>query len=125
MLAGEGDCIVGLSSVSGKQGGDLNSVSRAAYAAAKGGVMGFVRGLAREVAPKVTANAICPGLVVNNRTRMLLAARPQMLERYLAGRPGTGEDIAKALLYFVAADWVAGEVTDVNGGYYIDSAGTA
>jgi 3-oxoacyl-[acyl-carrier protein] reductase len=120
MLAGEGGRIVGLSSVSGKQGGDLNSVSRAAYAAAKGGVMGFVRGLAREVAPKVTVNAICPGLVLNDRTRRLLAARPQMMEQYLMGRPGTGEDVAKALLYFVAADWVTGEVTDVNGGYYID-----
>ena len=120
MLAGEGGRIVGLSSVSGKQGGDLNSVSRAAYAAAKGGVMGFVRGLAREVAPKVTVNAICPGLVINDRTAKLLTARPQMMDQYLMGRPGEGADIAKALLYFVAADWVTGEVTDVNGGYYID-----
>ncbi len=120
MLAGPGGRIVGLSSVSGKQGGDLNSVSRAAYAAAKGGVMGFVRGLAREAAPKVTVNAICPGLVINPRTQKLLEERPQMLEQYLAGRAGTGADIAKALLYFVAADWVTGEVTDVNGGYYID-----
>lgn len=120
MLAGEGGRIVGLSSVSAKQGGDENSVSRAAYAAAKCGVIGFVRGLAREVAPKVTVNAICPGLVLNPRTGKLLKQRPEMMDRYLLGRPGTGEDIAKTLLYFVAADWVTGEVSDVNGGYYID-----
>jgi NAD(P)-dependent dehydrogenase (short-subunit alcohol dehydrogenase family) len=43
-----------------------------------------------------------------------------MMQRYLAGRPGVGADIAKAVVYFMAADWVTGEVTDVNGGYYID-----
>jgi 3-oxoacyl-[acyl-carrier protein] reductase len=121
MLAAEqGGRIINNSSVSGKQGGDENSVSRGAYAAAKAGVLGFTRGLAREVAPKVTVNAICPGLVLNPRTTVLLEAKPEMLSRYPMQRPGGGEDIAKAVLYFMAADWVTGEVTDVNGGYYID-----
>ena len=121
MLAAEqGGRIVNNSSVSGKQGGDENSVNRGAYAAAKAGVMGFTRGLAREVAPRVTVNAICPGLVLNPRTTALLNARPDMLARYPMQRPGTGEDIAKAVLYFMAAEWVTGEVTDVNGGYFID-----
>ena len=65
-------------------------------------------------------NAICPGLVLNPRTSQLVAAKPDMLARYLIQRPGEGADIAKAVLYFMAADWVTGEVTDVNGGYYID-----
>lgn len=121
MLASEqGGRMINISSVSGKQGGDENAVSRGAYAAAKAGVLGFTRGLAREVAPKVTVNAICPGLILNPRTTQLLAKKPDMLSRYLIPRPGEGNDIAKAVLYFMAADWVTGEVTDVNGGYFID-----
>lgn len=116
----QGGRIVSNSSVSGKQGGDENSVSRAAYAAAKSGVLGFTRGLARELAPKVTVNAVCPGLVINPRTQVLLDRKPEMMERYPMGRAGVGADIAKAVIYFMAADWVTGEVTDVNGGYYID-----
>jgi len=76
--------------------------------------------LAREVAPKITVNAICPGLILNPRTTLLYEARPQMMERYPMARPGVGADIAKAVVYFMAADWVTGEVTDVNGGYFID-----
>ena len=64
LAAVQGGRIINTSSVSGKQGGDENSVSRGAYAAAKAGVLGFTRGLAREVAPKVTVNAICPGLIL-------------------------------------------------------------
>lgn len=121
MLASDqGGRIVNNSSVSGKQGGDENSVSRGAYAAAKAGVLGFTRGLAREVAPKVTVNAICPGLVLNPRTTKLYEAMPEIMARYPMGRPGEGADIAKAVIYFMAADWVTGEVTDVNGGYFID-----
>ncbi|MEX1349755.1 MAG: SDR family NAD(P)-dependent oxidoreductase [Desulfobacterales bacterium] len=121
MLASEhGGRVINNSSLSGKQGGDENSISRAAYASAKAGVLGFTRGLARELAPKITVNAICPGLVLNPRTQELLDKRPEMMQRYPAGRPGVGADIAKAVVYFMAADWVTGEVTDVNGGYYID-----
>jgi 3-oxoacyl-[acyl-carrier protein] reductase len=121
MLASDaGGRIINNSSISGKQGGDENSVSRCAYAAAKAGVLGFTRGLAREVAPKITVNAICPGLILNPRTTLLYEARPQMMERYPMARPGVGADIAKAVVYFMAADWVTGEVTDVNGGYFID-----
>ena len=120
LASAQGGRIVNNSSVSGKQGGDENSVSRGAYAAAKAGVMGFTRGLAREVAPRVTVNAICPGLILNPRTTALYEARPEMMERYPMQRPGEGLDIAKAVIYFMAADWVTGEVTDVNGGYFID-----
>ena len=52
--------------------------------------------------------------------RKSVAAKPDVLNRYLIPRPGEGSDIAKAVLYFMAADWVTGEVTDVNGGYFID-----
>lgn len=116
----QGGRIVNNSSVSGKQGGDENSVSRAAYAAAKAGVLGFTRGLAREVAPKVTVNAVCPGMILNPRTTKLWESMPDMRKRYLMGRAGEGRDIARAVVYFMAADWVTGEITDVNGGYFID-----
>lgn len=116
----QGGRIINNSSLSGKQGGDENSISRAAYASAKAGVLGFTRGLARELAPNITVNAICPGLILNPRTEKLLKQKPEMMRRYPLNRPGIGADIAKAVIYFMAADWVTGEVTDVNGGYYID-----
>lgn len=121
MLAGEGGRIINNSSASAKAGGDQHSVSHAAYAAAKAGVLGFTRGLAREVAPKITVNAICPGLIANPRTQVLVDGYgAELVSRYIMGRVGNGDDVAKAVLYFVAADWVTGEVTDVNGGFYID-----
>ena len=60
--------------------GDENSISRAAYASAKAGVLGFTRGLARELAPKITVNAICPGLVLNPSTQELLDKKPEMIQ---------------------------------------------
>ncbi len=60
--------------------GGENSISRAAYASAKAGVLGFTRGLARELAPKITGNAICPGMVLNPRTQELLDKKPEMIQ---------------------------------------------
>ena len=82
--------------------------------------MTMTRGMAKELGPDIRVNAICPGLIINPRTGPLLESRPEILDYYPMRRPGEGNDIAKAVLYFMAADWVTGEVTDVNGGYHID-----
>lgn len=124
MQAGGRGRIVNISSVAAKKGAHNHNRgvdSRAAYAAAKAGVLGFTRGLAIEAAPAVTVNAICPGLIPNPRNQIAVGEQERSITSdYILGRVGTGADIAKAVLYFVAADWVTGEVTDVNGGFFID-----
>jgi 3-oxoacyl-[acyl-carrier protein] reductase len=87
-------------------------------------VRGLTWGLARELAPEITVNVICPGLIQTRGTRSI-AEGPQ-LEAILATIPkqrlGKPDDVAAAVLFFASpgADWITGECMDVNGGQYID-----
>jgi len=125
MLARARGRIVSISSMSAKYGGGPPfSVSRSSYAAAKAGVLGLTRGLAKELAPHVTVNAICPGLIETPNTASIAHGpqREALLQAILKGRPGRGDDVAAAVLFFASpgADWITGEVMDVNGGQYLD-----
>ena len=117
--------IVNIASISAKHGGGPPAtVSKSAYAASKAGVLGLTRGLAKELAPHVTVNAICPGLIETRGTRGLLetADVAAILATIPKGRLGRPEDVAAAVLFFAspAADCITGECMDVNGGQYID-----
>jgi 3-oxoacyl-[acyl-carrier protein] reductase len=125
MRAGGWGRIINIASISAKHGGGPPAtVSKSAYAASKAGVLGLTRGLARELAPEITVNVICPGLIQTRGTRSL-AEGPQ-LEAILATIPkqrlGKPDDVAAAVLFFASpgADWITGECMDVNGGQYID-----
>jgi 3-oxoacyl-[acyl-carrier protein] reductase len=118
--------IVSIASVSAKTGGGGRfSVSKAAYAASKAGILGLTVGLAKELAPHVTVNAVCPGLI-HTRATAGRAIREEWLPEILAGIPagrvGRPEDVAAAVAFFAApeAAWITGEVLDVNGGAYLD-----
>src|SRR5919202_1159102 len=68
--------IVNIASISAKHGGGPPAtVSKSAYAASKAGVLGLTRGLAKELAPEITVNAICPGLIQTRGTRSLTKGR--------------------------------------------------
>jgi 3-oxoacyl-[acyl-carrier protein] reductase len=116
--------IIAISSVNAKTGGVVfPAVSRAAYAAAKAGLLGLTRSLARELAPNVTVNAICPGLIATELTASSWRERAaEAVAPIPAGRPGQPEDIAQAVLFLASegASYITGEVMDVNGGFYID-----
>jgi 3-oxoacyl-[acyl-carrier protein] reductase len=125
MRAGGWGRIINIASISAKHGGGPPAtVSKSAYAASKAGVLGLTRGLARELAPEITVNVICPGLIQTRGTRSI-AEGPQ-LEAILATIPkqrlGKPDDVAAAVLFFASpgADWITGECMDVNGGQYID-----
>ena len=69
MLTRKGQRIINTASISAKHGGGPPAtVSKSAYAAAKAGVVGLTKGLAKELAPRVTVNAVCPGLIDTPRT---------------------------------------------------------
>jgi 3-oxoacyl-[acyl-carrier protein] reductase len=116
--------IVSISSMNAKYGGGPYSLSRTAYAAAKAGILGLTRGLAKELAPTITANAICPGLTETDLTRSLTHGerRERLLADIPLGRFGRPEDMAAAVAFLVSeeAGYITGEVVDVNGGLYVD-----
>lgn len=115
--------IIGMSSMSAKLGG-LHAVSKTAYVAAKAGILGFIRGLARELAPHVTVNAVCPGVIETEMTESITAPdrRREILAATPLGRLGTPEDVAAAVLFLASeqAGFITAETVDVNGGIYID-----
>ncbi len=108
--------VINISSIVGRVG----NFGQANYAAAKAGLIGLTKTLAREYARKgVTVNAIAPGFV---KTRMLDGvpekAMEAVLERTPVGRLGDPMEIAASVLYLAspAAGFVTGHVLDVNGG---------
>jgi len=108
--------IINISSVAGT-GGNAGQTN---YAAAKAGLIGFTRALAREVAGRgITVNAVAPGFVVSPLTDVLDEQRRQMIvERIPLERFATPEDIAGAVAFLASRDasYITGQVLTVDGG---------
>jgi 3-oxoacyl-[acyl-carrier protein] reductase len=123
MLENGGGRIINISSVSANTGGSPQGASRFAYAAAKAGVLGLTRSLARELAPKILVNAVCPGSILTDRTRAAFDGHlEQIAEATPMGRVGTPEDIAVVVAFLATAEplFMTGEVIDVDGGANIN-----
>ncbi|HEU4401765.1 MAG TPA: 3-oxoacyl-ACP reductase FabG, partial [Candidatus Polarisedimenticolia bacterium] len=111
--------IVNISSVVGLMGnpGQTN------YCAAKAGLIGFTKSLAREVASRqITVNAVAPGLIETDMTRAISdSAREKMTGLIPLGRLGAPEDVAAGVLYLLSpeAGYVPGEVLNISGGLYM------
>ena len=118
-MNGDGGRIVNMSSLAGRNGGGNGTVP---YAASKAGVIGFTRGLAKELAPrKITVNALAPGFIVDTPFHETFTG-VENYERIVNGIPlkeaGVPDDVAGAVLYFVSdlGKWVTGQVAEINGG---------
>ena len=103
--------------------GEMGNAGQTAYAASKAALDGLAKSLARELASlNVTANVIAPGFIDTDMTRDLPeAARNSMLGAIPAGRMGTPEEVADAVLFLASerARYVTGAVLHVNGGMYM------
>lgn len=108
--------IIGITSVVGVTGnpGQVN------YAASKAGMIGMSKALAQEVATRgITVNSVAPGMIATAMTDVLTDAQKEaMNSRIPAGRLGTPDDIAAAVLYLASneAAYVTGQTLHVNGG---------
>jgi 3-oxoacyl-[acyl-carrier protein] reductase len=108
--------IVNIASVVGLMG----NPGQANYAAAKAGMIGFSKALAREVASRnITVNTIAPGFIETDMTRELSEQQAAaLLQQIPSGRLGTPSDVAAAVVYLAsdAAAYVTGETLNINGG---------
>ena len=112
--------IINITSVVGVTG----NAGQTNYAAAKAGVIGFSRSLAREVGSRnITVNCIAPGLIDTDMTRTLNEQqRGALIESIPLGRLGTPQDVAAAVLFLASpgADYMTGCTLHVNGGMHME-----
>lgn len=105
MLKGGGGRIVSMSSLNAHTGGVTSAVSRFAYAAAKAGILGMTRALAKELGPTIAVNAICPGIIETELGNSLTRARGAELAQKIAlGRVGTPADVARMVAFLCAEE---------------------
>jgi 3-oxoacyl-[acyl-carrier protein] reductase len=111
--------IVSIASVVGAMG----NAGQTNYSAAKAGIMGFTKSLAREVGSRnITVNCVAPGFIDTDMTRALPETQRQALLTHIPlGRLGAARDIAQAVAFLAsdAAGYVTGTTLHVNGGMYM------
>jgi 3-oxoacyl-[acyl-carrier protein] reductase len=120
MMKARAGRIISITSVVGASG----NPGQANYAAAKAGIAGFTRSLAREIGSRaITVNCVAPGFVDTDMTRALAEAqRDQLLAQIPLGRLGRPEDVAAAVLFLASpgASYITGATLHVNGGMYMN-----
>lgn len=114
--------IINVSSIAGRNGGALGSIH---YSAAKGGLITFTKGLAKELAPfGVRVNAVSPGVIDTPYHEQF--SSPEMMKTYAGmiplGRVGTPAEVGKVICFLAsdAASYLAGETIEINGGMFMD-----
>ena len=116
MMKQRSGAIVNLTSVVGLTG----NAGQANYAAAKSGIIGFTKSVAKELASRgIRANAVAPGCIDTDMTAVLSdAVKEEMLKTIPLGRVAQPEEVAKAVLFLVSdcASYITGQVLNVDGG---------
>ena len=119
MMKARSGRVINITSVVGSSGnaGQIN------YAAAKAGITGLTRSLAREIGSRsITVNCVAPGFIDTDMTRILTdAQRAALLQQIPLGRLGNPEDVAAAVAFLASpqAAYITGATLHVNGGMYM------
>ena len=122
MMERKNGAIINVSSIAGRNGGALGSIH---YSAAKGGLITFTKGLAKEMAPfGVRVNAVSPGVVDTPYHEQF--SSPEMMKTYTGmiplGRVGTPPEVGKVICFLASdsAGYLVGETIEINGGMFMD-----
>lgn len=119
MLEQGGGRIVCISSIAGNEG----NFGQANYAASKAGVIGLVKSLSKELAPKgVLINAVAPGFIDTEMTAQIPdKVKGKLLARIPQGRSGCPEEVASVVAFLASDDasYINGQTLNVNGGMYV------
>jgi 3-oxoacyl-[acyl-carrier protein] reductase len=122
MVSRKAGCIINVTSIAARNGGGPGAT---AYAAAKGGLLAYTKGLAKELSPQgVRVNGVAPGLIQTPFHEGVTSA--EMIEKGIAciplGRIGTAEDVAEVIVFLAspASRYLNGETVEVNGGSWMD-----
>jgi 3-oxoacyl-[acyl-carrier protein] reductase len=122
MMGRRAGAIVNVSSIAGRNGGALGSIH---YSAAKGGLITFTKGLAKELAPfGVRVNAVSPGVIDTPYHEQF--SSPEMMKTYAGmiplGRVGTPAEVGRVICFLAsdAAGYLVGETVEINGGMLMD-----
>lgn len=113
--------IISMSSLNAHSGGVTAAVSRFSYAAAKAGILGMTRALAKELGPEVLVNAICPGVIETELGNSITRARGPELARGIAlQRLGKPADVANIVAFLAASEpcFITGQDFVVDGFQY-------
>lgn len=104
--------------------GSMGNPGQANYCAAKAGIIGFSKALAKEIASRgITVNVVAPGFIATDMTDALTEEqKAATLAQVPAGRLGEPKDIAKAVAFLASDDaaYITGETLHVNGGMYMN-----
>ena len=95
-----GGRIISMSSLNALSGGVTSAVSKHSYAAAKAGILGLTRSLAKELGPKIAINALCPGVIKTEVGNDLTRTRePELIKGIALERLGTPKDVAELVCF--------------------------
>lgn len=115
MMKQRSGSIINISSISGVYG----NAGQANYSAAKAGLIGFTKAIAKELAPRgVAVNAVAPGFIATDMTHELDTTK--IVERIPMGKLGQPQDVANAVVFLAtSASYITGQVIGVDGGLVI------
>lgn len=121
MLKQGGGRIVSMSSLNAYSGGVTAAVSKFAYAAAKAGILGMTRSLAKELGPNIAVNAICPGVIRTEIDTNVTERADEVIKGIALGRLGCADDVARVVTFLATSEpcFITGQAFTVDGFQFI------